>query len=511
MKRKAVKLSEYLLLVILALIFLYISFRNLGAAEVANSDEARHGVSAYEMLQTGNWIENTFNYEKDLWNLKPPVSFWAEAASMRIFGYSIWAFRFPSVIAFMTIFFMVCFFLLKKYNMLTCAFFMMLFIAFDDFFFAHFGRAGDADAIYGLFYILSLLCLYEYGTVDGKVNRLYLSGFFAAMAFLTKSFHAMVLYLILTIYVLALSKKKQLKWKNVLAAIVCALLPIALWGAWRYSFDGMTFLGSMFSTDVTERVSGSKKNPLEYARWLGTIVFYWMPRIYVAVLGSSLFVLLRERILPDREKNAILFWGLSLGTPLVVYTCSFAKANWYFLPFMITLCMSASIALGRAIPVVLSGLTGKQRHRLVIRKFFYGLILLLWISVFGYSSLNIGRNIKKADELQLSDVQTALRDLPGDGRNTEYGGLCAYIYKPDVSEGLPEQWEQADLFVAELYNDYHCKEGGISAFLETEGAVLYIPKDMQRRDPRLSECILVAENEEYVVLFHGAPSSALLS
>jgi 4-amino-4-deoxy-L-arabinose transferase-like glycosyltransferase len=178
MKRKAVKLSEYLLLVILALIFLYISFRNLGAAEVANSDEARHGVSAYEMLQTGNWIENTFNYEKDLWNLKPPVSFWAEAASMRIFGYSIWAFRFPSVIAFMTIFFMVCFFLLKKYNMLTCAFFMMLFIAFDDFFFAHFGRAGDADAIYGLFYILSLLCLYEYGTVDGKVNRLYLSGFF---------------------------------------------------------------------------------------------------------------------------------------------------------------------------------------------------------------------------------------------------------------------------------------------------------------------------------------------
>ena len=76
MKRKAVKISEYLLIVVLALIFFYISFRNLDVAAVANSDEARHGVSAYEMLQTGNWIENTFNYEKDLWNLKPPLSFW---------------------------------------------------------------------------------------------------------------------------------------------------------------------------------------------------------------------------------------------------------------------------------------------------------------------------------------------------------------------------------------------------------------------------------------------------
>ena len=503
MKRNAVKLSEYMIIVILALIFLYISFRNLGAAEVANSDEARHGVSAYEMLQTENWIENTYNYEKDLWNLKPPVSFWAEATSMRVFGYSIWAFRLPSVMAFMTMFFVVCFFLMKKYDTLTCAFFMLLFIAFDDFFFAHYGRPGDADAIYGLLYILSLLCLYDYATEDGKANRLYLSAFFAAMAFLTKSFHAMVLYLILVIYVLALSKKKRLKWKNVLVAIVCSLLPIALWGTWRYSFDGMTFLGSMFSTDVTERVSGSKKNPVEYARWLGTIVFYWMPRMYVAVLCSSLFVLLREKKFPYREKNKILFWGLSLGTPLVVYICAFAKANWYFLPFMICLCMSASIALGRAVPVAFLRLTGKREHGLIARKMICGLILLLWISVLGYSALNVGRNIKKADELQLSALQTALRDLPGDGRNTEYCGLCAFIYKPDVSEGLPECWEQADLFVAELYNDYHCKEGGISAFLDTEGSVLYIPKDMQRRDPRLSECILVAENKEYVVLYHS--------
>lgn len=503
MKRKAVKISEYLLIVVLALIFFYISFRNLDVAAVANSDEARHGVSAYEMLQTGNWIENTFNYEKDLWNLKPPLSFWAEAASMKLFGYSIRAFRFPSVIAFTTMFLLICLFLANKYNKLTCAIFMILFIAFDDFFFAHFGRSGDADALYGLFYILSLLCLYEFGIADGKANWLYLSAFFASLAFLTKSFHAMVLYFILFIYVFLIRRDKKVKWKTVAVAVVCAFLPIALWAVWRYSFDGMTFLGSMFSTDVTDRVNKSNKNPVEYVKWLGTIVFYWMPRMYVMVFGTSLLILIKEKVFSKNENHKLAFWGISLGIPFIVYAASFAKANWYFLPFMIVLCMCASIAMGRAIPVAVLKLKGGAGAD--IKKMIYGAVLLLWVAILGYSSLNITRNIKKVESLQLDAIQTALKDLPGNGRNTEYGGLDVYIYKPEVSEGLPEYWEQADLFVAELYNDYHCKEGGISEFIDTENSLLYIPEEMREKDERLLESTLVAANEEYIVLYHCPP------
>lgn len=500
MKKNAARIFEHFVFGVLILIFLYISIRNLDIAVVANSDEARHGISAYEMLQTGNWIENTFNYEKDLWNLKPPLSFWAEAASMRIFGYTIWAFRLPSVITFMSMFFVICEFIKKRYNKMTCAFFMIMFIAFDDFFFAHFGRSGDADAIYGLFYILSLLCLYEYGSVDGRVNKLYLSAFFASMAFLAKSFHAIVLFSIIFVYVLAIKKNKPLKRETVLIAFVCAFLPIALWAAWRYSYDGMTFLGRMFSTDVTERVDSYNKNPIEYAKWLMTIVFYWMPRMYVAALGTSLFVLLRERKFQKREKDAILFWGLSLGIPLIIYVSSFAKATWYFIPFMIILCMSASIAMGKAIPTIMNELTGK--HGFKIKRVLYVAVILLWVAILGYSSINIGRNIKKADNLKLDAIQTALRDLPGDGRNTEYAGLNAYVYKPEVSEGLPEYWEQADIFVAELYNDYHCTEGGISEFLNTNRSVLYIPSEVKNNNTRLSSCNVVAENGEYALLFN---------
>ena len=105
--------------------------------------------------------------------------------------------------------------------------------------------------------------------------------------------------------------------------------------------------------------------------------------------------------------------------------------------------------------------------------------------------------------LKLSEIQTALRDLPGDGRNTQYGGFDAYIYKPEVSEGLPEDWEQADILVAELYNDYHCKEGGISAFLNSNRSVLYIPIEEKNKNTRLSDCNVVAENGNYAVLFNS--------
>ena len=105
--------------------------------------------------------------------------------------------------------------------------------------------------------------------------------------------------------------------------------------------------------------------------------------------------------------------------------------------------------------------------------------------------------------LKLDAIQTALRDLPGNGRNTEYGGLDAYIYKPEVSEGLPEDWESADILVAELYNDYHCKEGGISAFLNSNRSVLYIPIEEKNKNTRLSDCNVVAENGNYAVLFNS--------
>ena len=71
-------------------------FYHLDYGELMDWDEARHGVSAYEMLQTGEPIVTTYAYSPDYWNLKPPLSEWLIALGYKLFGYNAYGLRFFS-------------------------------------------------------------------------------------------------------------------------------------------------------------------------------------------------------------------------------------------------------------------------------------------------------------------------------------------------------------------------------------------------------------------------------
>ena len=59
----------------------FFCFRCLDVQYVDSWDEARHGVNAYEMIQNGDYIRHTYNYQTDDWNLPSATgeSFWASA------------------------------------------------------------------------------------------------------------------------------------------------------------------------------------------------------------------------------------------------------------------------------------------------------------------------------------------------------------------------------------------------------------------------------------------------
>src|SRR3954471_12601027 len=60
-------------------------------------DEPRFAEASREMMQRGNYVVPFFNdqYRFD----KPPLTYWAQIASYRVFGENDFAARFPSVIA----------------------------------------------------------------------------------------------------------------------------------------------------------------------------------------------------------------------------------------------------------------------------------------------------------------------------------------------------------------------------------------------------------------------------
>ncbi len=71
-------------------------FVNLGSTSIIDANEAFYTQTPREMIESGNYISPTFNYEPRL--NKPPLSYWAVAASYRAFGVSLAAARLPIAI-----------------------------------------------------------------------------------------------------------------------------------------------------------------------------------------------------------------------------------------------------------------------------------------------------------------------------------------------------------------------------------------------------------------------------
>lgn len=65
---------------------------------LTDTTEARYGEIGRKMLETGNWITPQWDYGVPFWG-KPPLSFWASAASMAVFGVNEFGARVATLIA----------------------------------------------------------------------------------------------------------------------------------------------------------------------------------------------------------------------------------------------------------------------------------------------------------------------------------------------------------------------------------------------------------------------------
>jgi 4-amino-4-deoxy-L-arabinose transferase-like glycosyltransferase len=79
----------WLLLVVAALPY----FVNLGATSIIDANEAFYTETPREMLEAGDYLNSTFNYEPRF--NKPPLSYWVVLGSYKAFGVSLWAARLP--------------------------------------------------------------------------------------------------------------------------------------------------------------------------------------------------------------------------------------------------------------------------------------------------------------------------------------------------------------------------------------------------------------------------------
>jgi 4-amino-4-deoxy-L-arabinose transferase-like glycosyltransferase len=332
-------------------------FYNLGGQPVQDWDEARHGVSTFEMMENHNLAVSTYLERKDLWNLKPAMGYWLMALSYKIFGYSVFGMRFS--FAFLTLLAMVIAAVWARMRFgntvsILTVLFLALSIGFID---SHSGRTGDFDSPLAFF---TVLCLFCFDRASVRKWWLWISALALGLAAVTKSFSVFSTMTVLAVlFGTQAFRVRRPVWKTLGEIALYGLVfcvPVLVWVILRYNADGFIFFDKMISYDLLQRMAeplqGHAGGPLYYLEMMYRFLF---PLRFLIVLGGLLAIAQVLMLLAKKTTMAELQEGwrrsatvyfakqpvfiLWLILPLGLFSATITKIWWYILPEYPVLCL----------------------------------------------------------------------------------------------------------------------------------------------------------------------------
>lgn len=467
----------------------FLCFRCLGIGAIDSWDEARHGISAYEMIRNKNYLVNTFMGDADYWNVKPPLSFLTIAAGFSLFGYTAVGLRFFSALSYLvTVLFTGLF--ARRYGKIT-SLLTMLFLTANYFpFKAHLVRAGDADSLYLLLFTLAMLSMLK---IKENQRWLYVCGLCFSLAFLTKSFHAGMIAAVGGLFLLLTGEMKKMRPRIWAGFLATALLPIFLWAVLRFQYDGMTFFRKMYEADLAGRTAsgGLEGHGFPFTFYL-TSIFWNFDYIYgflsLAVILGILYLLIRpirkaDTPMPGTDQKGILLW---LFVPLLGFSLVSTKLMWYVYPCIVPLCLLASVFLVHFLKET------KAPAWLLL-----ACLVILGSGTGKFIWNNYADNVRGA---RSNDLQTFVSEQFD--REDERTGSVVYLdaYDPFLYANTTK-WEQNMRLLGMMEGDLQCEDGGAKAFLENDGDCLLILSIPFLEDyPELKDYEILADNGQYLLI-----------
>lgn len=458
----------------------FLCFYKLDVKYVDPWDEARHGVNAYEMLKQGHLIESTYRYETDYYNLKPPLSMWSIMLSMLIFGKNVFSLRLASVLCYLILALAVVCFARKRYGKTAALFSLMLLAAHTTPFIAHMVRAGDADSLYVLLFSLAMLCMLQ---IRENHQKLYWCGFFFALAFLTKSFHAGVIVAIGGLYLLLTGELKRIKLWEYLKFFASFVIPLGLWVLGRICVDGTAFLKEMWLTDVLGRSQsgfGSNEAGFSYyfSYFIGNMtksIPVYRVALVLLLLASCILLIVKvadaKKQTDAKKKKDVSFFkhlkgclfhrdviGMSLWilVPALAFSLVRTKLLWYQYPSVTALLIVTGIV---------TGIVCEKKQIPLFFRLGIGLATVVTACHFSYSLFQTFEAYGK-DGYMTNDFQLLIQDVAADEASGDfYTAVYRALPTDDPNHPIDSKWAQQDVFVAEAYGDYHCDDGGFDGMI----------------------------------------------
>ncbi|BCT92200.1 hypothetical protein LYSHEL_12240 [Lysobacter helvus] len=327
----------------IAAIALVLGLLFLGQRGIWDPDEGRYTNVALNMLDSGDWLNPRRNEEVGHWT-KPPLTYWAIASSVAVFGPNPWAARLPSAVSFL-----LCAWLVWRMGRriapgseapAALAYATMLL------------PIGAAGLITTDFILAACSTLAIHGFVQARFGsahpRWWLATMWAgfALAFLTKGPPALLPMLALLAYDLVMPGRQMHRLFQWSGLLVFALLALPWYVAVVLNNPGLFhyFIGD----EVVNRVTTN-----EFARhgeWYGWAAIY-VPTLLVGTLPWTMTLLRWARTLPAsvrrwwREPQARatdapwLLLALWVLVPLLVFCIARSRMPLYILPLFAPLAL----------------------------------------------------------------------------------------------------------------------------------------------------------------------------
>lgn len=450
-----------------------------GSRGLWDPDEGRYTNVALQMLRTGDAI-TLYRHHDSYHFTKPPLTYWAMAASMTALGRNEWAARLPMALAFVLS--TVLIFQLGKTfvpNRPWLPAFIYLSAPFP--FLA--ANTINTDTVLAAMETLAVLCYVQARFANKSLY--WLDAMWAAfgLAVLTKGPPALLPLLAIVSFQF-LHRGGPRLWRPA-GSLAFALIGFSWFALVIYRHPGLLdyFLGH----EVMARVASAKLN--RHPQWYGPFLIYlptlvlgllpWMP-LALGVMAVKKLRRLRGKStengiaepLPSRWPNAqmlVRFLWLWLALPLVVFCLARSRLPLYILPLFAPLCL--------LIARPLSTLRLNRKRSLLLCSLL-GFWLLLLIGIKGFLAQNISGESEIAQGLRRNSSRNLAEQirplLPGPAQEiifiedkTRYG-LHFYL-GAEVEKVSFRSWPKAisdsdfDKTLAESLDDAH---GGRIYFLK---------------------------------------------
>jgi 4-amino-4-deoxy-L-arabinose transferase-like glycosyltransferase len=328
-----------------------VSFR-LDREIVQEWDESLYAISAWEMVNSGQWVAHTFRGEVDYYNSKPPLNFWLIAAAFKTFGVSLLSLRFASAAAgWLTVGILVWW--ARRWVDWPAAILAGLALStMYAFFYVHAIRTANTDAINTLLILLAVVTLWE--AREARWRLLWLGPILAAV-FLLRGMAIVTPLAIAVVYEAWSRRLRRDRLVPALGALVLCLMPIGLWMVARYRFDQWKFFEHLFWYDFVARtVSNIEDHPGSVLFYVDVLQRYHYDWLLAALASWLLFPVPRERLRAIRAEIRSGSGPLPLlatwaAVTFIIPTVMRTKVSWYLHPFYPVFAVGVGAVLAHAL------------------------------------------------------------------------------------------------------------------------------------------------------------------